>query len=385
MKPNLTIKPTLPLGFKANGLACGIKKRGRCDLGLIFSEKPSVACGLFTANKITSGSIKFSQANLNKARKFRAIIVNSGNANCFTNEDSFDKADEIADELARILKIKTQEVLLASTGIIARPFPVQRIKKAIPALVEGLSGSGLTRIARAIITTDTFIKLSSVRLNIGKRIITICGLAKGAGMIAPNLISPCATMLCFILSDANITQKALRVALQNAVDNSFNCITIDGCMSTNDTLLMLSNSAAFNPKIKEGTPEFNEFCSGLSRVCLSLAKMIVRDAEGATKFIQIKVTQARSYKEAKQVALSIANSNLFKAAMFGRSANFGRIIAAVGASGVDVVEKDLKVKVSSLKKKDIYVIIGLNRGNCAAVVYTSDLTPEYVKINASYS
>ena len=383
MLTNLGIK--LPLGFKANGLACGIKKSGRPDLGLIFSQKPAVACGLFTTNRITSGSVKFCQENLNKSRRHQAIIINSGNANCFTKQDAFRKAHDIAGELASLLQIKKQEVFLASTGIIGQPLPANRIKRAIPVLIKGLRESGLTSAARAIMTTDTFTKLSSARLRIGKSLVTICGLAKGAGMIAPDLAYGKATMLSFILSDANITQKALRRALKEAADNSFNCITVDGCMSTNDTLLMMSNSCANNPKILEGSRYFNRFCSVLNRICLDLAKKIVQDAEGATKFIQIKIRQARTHQEARRVALGIANSNLFKTAVFGCNRNFGRIIAAIGASGVNVKEGNLKIRVSPLNKKDIYIIIELKRGDCEALIYTSDLTPQYVLINAEYS
>jgi len=394
------IKAALPLGFQANGLACAIKRSGKPDLALIYSESPAKAFGLFTTSKIISGSLKFSQINLKRSKHFQAIIVNSGNANCFTKEDSFNKAEEVASALARLLRIKKQEVLLASTGIIGRPFPVNRIKTALPILIRGLSESGLISVSRAIMTTDTFIKLSSARIKIGESLITICGLAKGAGMIAPNLTlhhfsrnkgkgrkvaGAKATMLCFILSDVNITQKALRKALREAVDNSFNCITVDGCMSTNDTLFLMSNSCANNPLIEEGSRDFDRFSSVLGRICLDLAKMIIRDAEGATKFIQIKVSQARTYQEAKQVGLSIANSNLFKAAMFGQSKNFGRVVAAIGASGINTKERDLKIKVSPLNKKDISLMVKLKRGNCQAVVYTSDLTPEYVKINADYS
>jgi glutamate N-acetyltransferase/amino-acid N-acetyltransferase len=375
----------LPLGYKASGIACGIKQSGRPDLGLIFSEKSAVASGLFTSNRITSGSVKFCQRNLSRSRNFRAIIVNSGNANCWTREDSLGKANDVAGQLSSLLGIKKKEVLLASTGIIGRPFPLERIKKAVPALIDGLSKSGLINMVRAIMTTDTHIKLSSLRLNIGKRIVTICGLAKGAGMIAPSLSSKRATMLCFILSDANITQEAQSKALREAVDSSFNCITVDGCMSTNDTVLMMSNSCADNSRIKPGSRDFRKFSCALGKVCLNLAKMIVRDAEGSSKFIQIKIGKARTYQEAKQVALSIANSNLFKTAMFGGSSNLGRIVAAIGASGQDVKERDLRIRVSPLTKKDVYVSAELGRGRCQATVYTSDLTTEYVRINAEYS
>jgi len=378
-------KIKLPLGFKANGIACGIKQSGKPDLGLILSDQPAVAWGLFTANRITSGSVRFCQESLKRSNRFKAIIVNSGNANCWTGENSFKRAKDVAGGLAGLLGIKRKEVLLASTGIIGRPFPVNRIKQAIPELIKGLSKSGLTNMARAIITTDTFIKLSSLRLNIGQQKVTICGIAKGAGMIAPRLSAKKATMLCFILSDADISQDGLCKALSRAVDSSFNCITVDGCMSTNDTLLMMSNSCADNQKIKLESRDFSKFCSGLNQVCLSLARMIVQDAEGASKFIQIKISKARTYQEARQVALSIANSNLFKTAMFGKSRNLGRIIAAIGASGVDVREKNLRIRVSSLNKKEVFISAELKRGNCQAIIYTSDLTPEYVRINAEYS
>ncbi|MFH1339013.1 MAG: bifunctional glutamate N-acetyltransferase/amino-acid acetyltransferase ArgJ [Candidatus Omnitrophota bacterium] len=389
----MTIKAALPLGYRASGIACGIKKSGKPDLGLIFSQSPARAAGLFTANKITSGSVKLSRINLGDSRSFRAIIANSGNANCFilpkrrsktkasAKGDPLRTAREIAGELARLLKIKEQEVLFASTGIIGKPLPAERVKKSLPSLIKDLSKSGLAKTARAILTTDTFAKTSARVVNIGKKPVAIYGMAKGAGMIAPNL----ATMLCFILSDANITRQALRAALKGAADETFNCITVDGCMSTNDTVFIMSNSCSGNPEIREGSGDFKKFFYALRSVCLDLAKMIVRDAEGATKFIRIRVKQAGSFQEARRAALSIANSNLFKTAMFGSNRNLGRIVAAVGASGIEVKEGNLKLNAGPLNKKDIYVEVGFGRGKSEATVYTSDLTPEYVKINAEYS
>ncbi|MFH1578172.1 MAG: bifunctional glutamate N-acetyltransferase/amino-acid acetyltransferase ArgJ [Candidatus Omnitrophota bacterium] len=393
------VKGVLPLGYKANGLACGIKKSGKFDLGLIFSQEPAGAIGLFTANKIISGSVRLSQIHLKKSYPFRAIIINSGNANCFTpiekatqkikkqeltEKGSLRSAQQVVNNLSQLLRIEKHQILFASTGIIGQALPVNRIKKAAPELVKGLSQSGLGKAAEAIMTTDTFTKVSTAAINIGRKLVTVCGLAKGAGMIAPNLI-PKATMLGFILSDADITPRALRLAFKKAVDNSFNCITVDGCMSTNDSVFLISNSCANNPRIHPGSRDFNKFSSALNYVCLDLAKMIVKDAEGSSKFIQINVKQAKNFKEAKRAALSVANSNLFKTAMFGRSRNFGRIVAALGASGVDVKEECLKIKVSPLKKPEICVEIMLGMGKCEASVYTSDLTPEYIKINAEYS
>ncbi len=378
-------KTILPLGYQANGLCCGIKKSPKPDLGIIYSQSPGRAAGVFTANKIISGSVKFSKLSLKKSSQFQAIIANSGNANCFTGHDSFKKANDIASELARLLGIKKHEVLLASTGIIGKTLPAKRIQNKLGVLVQGLKKSKITQVAKAILTTDTFIKLDSARIKIGTKPVTICGLAKGAGMIAPNLIAPHATMLSFVLTDANISQAAINAALKIAMDKSFNCITVDGCMSTNDTVLLMSNACAGNALIKVGGPAFNKFSKAVNQVCLNLAKMIVQDAEGGTKFIQIKVAQAKTVNEAKRIALNIANSNLFKTAMFGSNDNIGRIVSAVGSTGVDVKESDLKVTTSPLKKKEIFVEVKLRRGKCYWVGYTSDLTPAYVNINAKYS
>lgn len=239
---------------------------------------------------------------------------------------------------------------------------------------------GIDRAKLAILTTDNVAKEISVKFTLGKHQISICGVAKGAGMISPNM----ATMLAFILTDANISQRAFDKSLGAAVDASFNCITVDGCMSTNDTVIALANGAAANPVI-DSPKDLATFTRAISIVCLKLAKMIIRDAEGATKFIGIKISNAQNTAEAKRIALAIANSNLFKTAFYGENPNFGRIVAAIGASGVKIKEEDLKVKVSSLKKKNVNVHVSVNRGKSEAVVYTSDLSPEYVKINADYN
>ncbi|MFC1592488.1 bifunctional glutamate N-acetyltransferase/amino-acid acetyltransferase ArgJ [Candidatus Omnitrophota bacterium] len=379
------IKNILPLGYKANGLSAGIKKSGKPDLCLIISQKPAKALGLFTANKVTSGSVKLAQSNLKKSRQFRAIIANSGNANCFTGGNSFIAAKQVVKALAGGLNINPREILIASTGIIGQPLPLGRIKKALPALIKGLSSTGLINAAQAILTTDTCAKVSAAVINIGGKPVTVCAIAKGAGMIAPNLGYPKATMLCFILTDANISKKVLTAAFARAVEGSFNCITVDGCMSTNDCVFLISNSCAGNSVISQQGRYFNKFASALNSLCLDLAKMIIRDAEGASKFIRIQVKQAKNYNEAKKAALSIANSDLFKTAMYGQSHNPGRIVAAVGASGVEVKEEELKIKISPLNKKNIFVEVALKQGNAQAIIYTSDLTAEYIKINAQYS
>lgn len=370
----------LPIGFRANGVACGIKKAGKLDLALFYSDVPARAAALFTTNKLEAAPIKVNKRQLKSSRYFRAIIVNSGNANCFTGWRGLNDAEDMIESLSGVLKVKRGSILVNSTGIIGKRLPLLKIKRAIPVLARDLSDCGIKKAKQAIMTTDKFTKEVSAKFNINNRTVTICGIAKGAGMVAPDL----ATMLCFILTDANITQRALSKGLKVSVDNSFNCITVDGCMSTNDSVMVLANGTAKNKPI-DIDKNFNLFFKALKFVCLELAKLIVKDAEGATRFIQIKVRKAKNFQEAKKVALSIANSNLFKTAVYGQNPNFGRIIAAVGASGIDVREKDLKIKVSPLYKKEIDVEVSLNRGNLNAVVYTSDLTPEYVKINAEYN
>lgn len=373
-------KAILPRGFWANAVACGIKKSKKLDLALFYSDMPAKASCQFTTNRIQAAPIQLDKQYLKSNKNFKAIVVNSGNANCFTGSFGIRDAKETTKVLSKTLKVNKENILVASTGIIGRCLAINKIKEAIPPLVRGLSQKGIDKAKLAIMTTDTFAKEITVKFNIGNRLITICGVAKGAGMIAPNL----ATMLAFILTDANITRKALNRALDISIENSFDCITIDGCMSTNDSVMMLANGAAKNVLIDSGK-NFNLFVKALSLVSLELAKMIIKDAEGATKFIQIKVTGARNFKEAKTVALAIANSNLFKTAMYGENHNFGRIVAGIGASGIDVKEKNLKIKVSPLNKKNIFVDVDIGRGHSSAVIYTSDLTPEYIKINAEYN
>ncbi|MCX5715137.1 MAG: bifunctional ornithine acetyltransferase/N-acetylglutamate synthase, partial [Candidatus Omnitrophica bacterium] len=282
---------------------------------------------------------------------------------------------------AQGLGLKKEEVLVASTGIIGKRLDVAKIKKAVPQLIKGLSIHGIHKAKKAIMTTDTFVKEISVKCLIGSSPVTICGIAKGAGMISPDM----ATMLGFIFTDANITQGALDKSLGLCVEGSFNCITVDGCMSTNDTVIVLANAASGSKPIKNGR-DFAIFNKALGIVCLELAKAIVRDGEGATKFIRIKVKNAANAREAKVAALAIANSNLFKCAMYGSSTNIvGRIVAAIGSSGVAAREEALSIKFSPLKQKEIDIEVGLARGTASAVVYTSDLSPEYVKINAEYN
>ncbi len=374
-------KAVLPVYFKANGVASGIKRSGKLDLALLYSCIPAKASCLFTSNKIQAAPIVISKKHLKKNKGFQAIIANSGNANCFTGNRGIEDAKDTAGIASKALSIRKESVLVASTGIIRKYLPMLKIRDAIPELTRGLSVQGIDKAKKAILTTDTFSKEITAKFNIGNRMVTVCGIAKGAGMIAPNM----ATMLCFILTDALITQKALNKALRSCVENSFNCITVDGCMSTNDTVAVLANGASRNHLIDTEDKNFNLFLKALNIVCLELAKSVVKDAEGATKFIQIEVEDAKDFSQARIVALNIANSNLFKTAMYGENPNFGRIVASIGASGIAVKEEALKIILSPLHKKEIIVNVWLSRGKHSATAYTSDLTPEYVKINAQYN
>jgi len=373
-------KAILPKGFKANGVSAGLKKSGKFDLGLIYSVLPAKASVKFTTNSIPAAPVLVNRKYLKSSRNIQAIVANSGNANAFTGKQGIKDAENTAAAVAAELVLDKQNVLVNSTGIIGKKLDINKIKSAIPLLVKGLSANGMPKASKAIMTTDTFAKEFSVKLKCAKSWVTICGIAKGAGMIAPDM----ATMLVFIVTDALVTQKALDKALTMAVTDTFNCITVDGCMSTNDSVELLANGASGNPLINTGK-RFEDFKKALSWICLELAKAMVRDAEGGTKFITIKVKNAKSQCEAKRLALAIANSNLVKTAMFGQNPNFGRIVSAVGASGVGVREQDIKIKVSPLTKKEIYVEVSVSRGKSEATVYTSDLTYKYVKINAEYN
>ncbi|MDD5477739.1 MAG: bifunctional glutamate N-acetyltransferase/amino-acid acetyltransferase ArgJ [Candidatus Omnitrophica bacterium] len=374
------LKAILPAGFKANGIACGLKKSGKLDLALLYSEYPAIASAKFTTNSIIAAPLVVSKMHLKSAKRFQAVLINSGNANCFTGKAGIKDAQVSAGYVADRLKIAKSSVLVNSTGIIGKKLDIEKIKRGIQELASGLSTSGIHKAKKAIMTTDTFAKEISLSIRIAGKPVHICGIAKGAGMIAPDM----ATMLCFVMTDASITKEALDKTLAVAVDKTFNCISVDGCMSTNDTVLVLANAKSGNKTISSGK-DLRNFSKALEFICLELAKMIVLDAEGATKFIQIEVCRAKDWHEAKKVALNIANSALFKTAVFGENRNFGRVAAAVGASGFDIKESQLKIKLGSLKAKQVKLWVSLSRGKAKCAVFTSDLTPEYIKINATYN
>ncbi|MBU2541093.1 MAG: bifunctional glutamate N-acetyltransferase/amino-acid acetyltransferase ArgJ [Candidatus Omnitrophica bacterium] len=370
-------------GFFAAGISCGIKKSNKKDLALILSVNKALATGLFTANSVKAAPLLVTRDHLKNGRA-QAILINSGNANCFTGVGGLADARKVVRLVAKCLTIKTADVLTASTGIIAKPLPLNKIIPSIPSLCLKLRRGGGQDAAYAIQTTDTFLKQAAKSFKIGAKTVSIGAMAKGAGMVFPHLRGH-ATTLCFITTDADIQYRALKEALGFAVEESFNAITIDGCMSTNDMVLILANAAANNRKIKLGSREFYKFRDILSGICKELAKKVVADAEGASKFIEIRIKGAKTQIQAKQAAFAIANSALFKSACFGENKNIGRIVQSVGAIGIKLEERKTKISLSNLRSKNIIVGVDLGQGKFDSVVYTSDLTPAYVKINAGYN
>lgn len=388
---------TAPKGFRAAAVNCGIKRKHK-DLALIVSDVPAVACGMFTQNRVKAAPILVDKEHLKKMTA-RAIIVNSGNANTCTGEKGLNDAYAMAEFTAAALGIEKEDVLVASTGVIGKPIPLNKIKAAVPLLVVGLSVKG--SIAEAIMTTDTFPKETAVRIKIKGKDIAIGAVAKGAGMIHPNM----ATMLCFITTDLFITRRALKLALADAVERSFNSISVDGDMSTNDTVLALANGSAGNKLLDRDDKDFAVFSRALNEVTGYLAKLIVRDGEGATKFVRINIKNAKSLMGAKRAARRLATSLLFKTALFGEDPNWGRIAAAIGASGVLFDPKKMDIYIGGakvvkggeglyadfaalkklFKKKEIEVTVDLNSGKKEYTLWTCDLSDEYVRINASYT
>ncbi len=358
----------IPKGFKLAAVHCGIKKK-KLDLGLILADGYAKCVGTFTTNINCAYSVTFCKKNVNNL--IRAVLVNSGNANCFSHKSGLKDTVSLAKVTANSLGVKQGNILICSTGIIGERLPVNKIKTSLTKLKKNLS-KDIKKFATSIMTTDTFAKVSSAKA--GKAIIT--GVAKGAGMIAPNM----ATMLAFVLTDAKLPSSVLKSATKEAVSDSFNSISVDGCMSTNDTVLVLS-SGKVELKTKK---EQGLFAKKLKSVCIDLAKMIVKDGEGVSKFIEINIAGAKSPCEAKKAAKSLADSALFKCAIYGADANWGRIIQALGQAGIKVSEK-ISIKSSSLKKKDVKINIDLKRGKHKTAFYTTDLTPKYVKLNAEYS
>lgn len=389
-------------GFTTAGIFCGIKTNKQKDLALIFSEEPSVAAGLFTSNQVVSPTITWCREILKSSKRFRAIVVNSGNANACTGPKGMEDCKSLASKLSQKLSVEPKEILIASTGIIGVPLPINKIVKALPALSSKLSPIGWVSSAEAIMTTDLTPKFKSLSFYIGKEKIIMGGIAKGSGMIHPNM----ATMLAFIATDAAIDKKTLGRALREANNKTFNRITVDGDTSTNDMAILLANGKAENKSIRAGSSAYDKFVEKLTEICLYLAHQIVLDGEGATKFVTIRIQGAKAKTHAQRVAKSVATSSLVKTALFGQDPNWGRIIAAVGYAGIpfnpDKVQISLNGSIlfnngepangalqSTLRKKmrgkNIFIVIDLKSGIHSGEVYTCDLSYDYVRINAEYT
>ncbi len=370
---------TSPKGFKANGFWAGIKKSAKPDLGLLFSMAPCQAAAVFTRNSVKAAPIMICMDNV-KDGKVQALIANSGNANCFTGEYGYLYAKKTVELIGEHLGIPGKNVFVMSTGMIGRPFPFDKIKEAVPNLVKGLSVSKGAAFARAIMTTDLRDKQVAVRFDIGGKTITIGGCAKGSGMIEPNM----ATMLAAITTDAAINSRILKLALKEAVDDSFNSITVDGCMSTNDMVSVMANGMAGNRRISSCGADYRTFVEGLRAVCLKLAKDIVYDGEGAERFFEITISGAETRKQAKEIAFKVANSNLVKTADFTDNPNWGRVAAAIGACGTKASEKTIKINFT-VKKSTIFIHADIGLGRESATVYSCDLTHGYIDINGRYN
>jgi glutamate N-acetyltransferase/amino-acid N-acetyltransferase len=391
---------TAPLGFTAAGIHCGIKKAGALDLALVLSAIAGPIAGVFTKNRVVAAPVTLDRIHL-RQRRGRAIVVNSGNANACTGPQGFQAAKAMAAHVATALSVPIHQVFVGSTGVIGRALPIDRVKEGIPKLIAQASARGGRQAAQAILTTDLRPKTVAVRASIGRRVVTIGGMAKGSGMIHPDM----ATMLAYFTTDAAIGHSALQRALAAAVDQSFNCITVDGDTSTNDTVLCLANGMARNTPIREGTAEYRRFAQLLATACQSLALAICRDGEGVTKLVKVVVRRARTAAAAKQVAATIATSNLVKTALFGEDANWGRVMGAIGRSGVPLDPAKVHVhfddilmvrrgtgvglaaekKIARVFKRDTFTIaVDLGQGRASAHMWTTDLSYDYVRINASY-
>jgi glutamate N-acetyltransferase/amino-acid N-acetyltransferase len=390
---------TTPKGFTAGGLYCGIRKAKK-DIAIIASQVPATAAAVFTINKTQAAPLLVDKQQLQRSSLCSAVVVNSGNANACTGERGLNDAWGMVKATGLALGVPEEQVLVSSTGVIGQYLPMDKVLTGIRDLAPLLNDAGSRDAAEAIMTTDTYSKETAVQFSLGKSVVTIGAMAKGSGMIAPNM----ATMLAFITSDIHIAKPLLQKALTRANNRSFNRITVDGDMSTNDMAIVLANGMAGNQPFGEHSEEFHLFCAALEYVMVKLAKMIARDGEGATKLIEIYVKGARTEEEAAQAARSVANSNLVKTAVHGCDANWGRIMAAVGYSGIEMDPEQIEIRFndlpilnkhyeivldeekakSALAQEQILITIDLNQGSQSARFWTCDLTKEYVHINASY-
>ena len=389
-----------PLGFLTHAVSCGIKnpEADRLDLALIYSQNHCTSAGTFTTNRVKAAPVRVSQAHLRKA-DIRAIIANSGNANACTGMQGIHDANAMCDAVAKPLRLKRTEVAVCSTGVIGLPMPMMRIEPKYEDLVHGLGPKNGSQVAEAIITSDTHAKELAISFELGEHRVRLGGCVKGAGMISPSM----ATMLCFITTDANIPRECLRKAVLECVEESFNRITIDGDMSTNDTVLVMANGASGMPVIRRNGKRCRQFRDALRWLMLELAKAVVRDGERVTKFVTVEVVGARTYLDAKKVAEAVCKSALVKSSWNGGDPNWGRIIHAVGYSRAPIREELIDIHIGgkaaclgglqadtpmhqlrdAVSGPEFTIRIHLNQGSAEYTMYSSDLSPEYIDFNRS--
>ncbi len=387
-------------GFRASGVRCGIKERG-LDLALLASDVPAAAAGVFTCSSVVGAPVTINRARIRSGRG-RAIVANSGCSNVAMGARGLRDAREMGVLAARVLGCAEEEIFIASTGVIGEPLPMAKLKRGVVRAGLALGRHGLGDAAAAIMTTDTVAKLVATRTRVGGRTVSVAGIAKGSGMIEPNM----ATMLAFLLTDAAVSPPYLRRLLRSAANESFNRVTVDGEGSTSDTALLLANGMAENPLLRAASsPGARAFGAALREVCQELAKAIARDGEGATKLVTVRVRGARNSEEATRAAKRIANSVLVKTALFGGDANWGRILQTVGAAevrlnlprtevslaGVRVFHRGTSAGPAArrraqerLRGKEVLVEVELAAGRGEALVWTCDLSYDYVRINAEY-
>ena len=396
---------TAPKGFLATGEHVGVKKVKK-DLAIIYSEKPALCSAVFTKNLVKAPPLWWCEKLVKEKQKIQAIVINSGNANACTGDRGYQDALAMAETLSECLNIKKESVLVTSTGVIGVYLPMDKI---IPGIKEtsktlGADEKSAKRCAKAIMTTDTFRKEIAVEIDIKGKKVKLAGIAKGSGMIHPNM----ATMLGFITTDINISQELLDKAFKENINDSFNMITVDGETSTNDMAVILANGLAENPIVDKEDEDYEKFKTALDYITKYLAKQIVKDGEGATKFLECQIFNAKSKEDARVLCKAILNSNLVKTAFFGNDANWGRILSAMGASGVDFDPNQVKISFKNdtgeiklfenglpvefdedfafkiLKQEEIKILIDMNRGLESIIGWGCDLSFDYVKINAEY-
>lgn len=390
---------TFAKGFTAAGVKAGIKKSGNLDVAVIYTKTQAVVAGTFTQNKVAAAPVYVSKEVVATGTA-HAIVANAGCANACTGQQGLDDAHKMAQIAADELGVNADDVIVGSTGVIGVNLPMDKLEAGIKDAVANLSSDGSDNAGRAIITTDTHSKSVTCEFELSGKTVRMGAIAKGSGMIRPNM----ATMLCYITTDVAIDQVLLQKAVSGCVEKSFNMISVDGDMSTNDMVIVLANGEANNEKITEENADYQIFFDKLMMLCTELAKQIAADGEGASKFLTINVKGAKSFADAKTVGMAIANSPLVKTAFFGEDPNWGRVICAVGYSGADMVPEKTVVKFGGItifangtgatydekalahvmKQKDIVIDIELNMGQEDATVWSCDLSYEYVKINGEY-